>query len=91
MEHWFVYYKLPAAEVDATATRVRPMLAALGAATGARCRLMARTEVADGVATLMEVYEGIGDALSFATQLATALSRHGLEAAPRRIERFRDL
>lgn len=91
MEHWFVYYKMPVAEVDATAARVRPMLAALGAATGARCRLMARTDIVDGVATLMEVYDGITDAPSFAAQLGAALSRHELQASPRRIERFRDL
>jgi Domain of unknown function (DUF4936) len=91
MEHWYVYYKLPAAEVDAMAARVKPMLAALGAATGAQCRLLARTEVAEGTATLMEVYDGIADAPAFGARLDAARARHGLPAATRRIERFRDL
>jgi citrate lyase beta subunit len=90
MEHWYVYYKLPAAEVEAAAARVRPMLAELGA-SGARCRLLRRADAPDGIATLMEVYEDIGDAAAFDDRLQQALARHGLHGAARRVERFRDL
>ncbi len=91
MEHWYVYYKLPAADVDAVAARVRPMQSAIGALTRARCRLQARTEAPHGVATLMEVYEDIADPAAFATQLDDALLLHGLGGPARRVERFRDL
>lgn len=90
MEHWFVYYKLPEAEVDAAVARVRPMLAELGAG-GARCRLLRRADAPDGVATLMEVYEDIGDPAAFDGRLQQALLRHGLHGDARRIERFCDL
>lgn len=91
MEHWYVYYKLPAAEVDAVAARVKPMQIALGALTRTRCRLQARTEAPHGVATLMEVYEDIADPAAFALQLSDALLLHGLGGPARQIERFHDL
>jgi citrate lyase beta subunit len=90
MEHWYVYYKLPEAEVGAAVARVRPMLAELSA-TGARCRLLRRADAPDGIATLMEVYEDIADAAAFGDRMQQALVRHGLHGATRRVERFSDL
>lgn len=90
MEHWFIYYKLPAAELTAVAERVRVMQGALAAATGVHGRLARRTEAAEPL-TLMEIYERIADPARFAAALADATAHAGLPPAlvdARRVERF---
>lgn len=93
MEHWFVYYKLPVADLPEVEARVRVMQGALAAASGVHGRLMRRPE--DGpVLTLMEVYERIEDPAAFGPVLEEAVAYAGLPSAwvqSRRTERFRDL
>lgn len=89
-ESWFVYYKLPVAEVDATAPRVRALLADVERRCGVRGRLLRKHDGAAGVATLMEVYEPVPEAARFSTALDEA-ARAALPAAlcaARRVERF---
>lgn len=92
-QHWFIYYKLPAADAAQVAERVRVMQGALAAASGIHGRLLRRPE--DGaVLTFMEVYEGIADPEGFAELMADAASHAGLPQAwldARRTERFTDL
>ena len=94
LEHWYVYYKLPAAELTTVLPSVRALQSAAVGATGVRPSLQTRVDAADGIATVMEVYAGIGDAAAFGRQLEAALSASPLPAAvlaSRRTERFRDL
>ncbi|HOX88542.1 MAG TPA: DUF4936 family protein [Burkholderiaceae bacterium] len=93
MEHWFIYYKLPAAELAAVAERVRVMQGALAAATGVHGRLARRTDAAEPL-TLMEIYERIPDPTRFGAALTDAAAHAGLPAAlldARRIERFAEV
>lgn len=93
MQHWYVYYKLTPGERDAMREPVRHMQEQLARTSGVRTRLLERTEQGDtGMATVMEVYEGIDDAAGFARALEAAVRAHLPEAhaAARRIERFRD-
>jgi hypothetical protein len=91
MHHWYVYYKLPRAERDATLARVRRVQAQLAQATGVRMRLLERTGEAE-TTTVMEVYEDIGEPERFGAALDAALRAHCPDAhvAARRIERFED-
>jgi hypothetical protein len=93
MEHWYVYYKVPAAQKAAVAERVRAMFNALGDAAPA-ARLLQRAEPGRNEVTLMEVYEPVSDATDFAQALARAVEASGLPpalVASRRVERFEDL
>lgn len=93
MQHWYVYYKLTPAERDALREPVRHMQEQVARASGARTRLLERTERDEaGMATVMEVYEGIDDAGRFARQLDAAVRAHlpAEHVAARRIERFQD-
>ena len=93
MQHWYVYYKLTPDERDAMRERVRHMQDQVARTSGVRVRLLERTEQGEaGMATVMEVYEGIEDAAGFARELAAAVCTHlpQSHAAARRIERFRD-
>ena len=93
MQHWYVYYKLTPDERDALREPVRHMQEQVARASGVRARLLERTEQGEaGMATVMEVYEGIEDAAGFARQLDAAVRAHLPEhhAAARRTERFRD-
>jgi hypothetical protein len=92
MEHWFVYYKLPAAEVAAVAARVRAMMGDLQAATGVRGRLQQRSDRRDGQETLMEIYEGVAEPAEFGVALAAAVHSHlpPTLALARHVERFED-
>jgi hypothetical protein len=93
MEHWYVYYKVPAADTAAVANRVRAMFNALGD-DAPRARLMQRADGATGEVTLMEVYEPVADARAFASLLDGAVRASGLAPAMiagRRVERFKDL
>ena len=94
MEHWYVYYKLPAAELDATLPAMRALLAAVAAAAGIVPRLQTRVDTPGGVATVMEIYPDITAPDRFAGQLQSAVAASGLPAAlcaGRRTERFRTL
>lgn len=93
MEHWYVYYKVSAADAFAVAKRVQAMFNALGE-DGPRGRLLQRADAEDGEVTLMEVYEPVADGRAFAAALESALRTSGLApgvVARRRIERFKDL
>ena len=93
MQHWYVYYKLTPAERDAMREPVRRMQEQVARASGARTRLLERAERDEaGMATVMEVYEGIDDAGRFARQLDAAVRAHLPQehVAARRIERFQD-
>jgi hypothetical protein len=93
MEHWYVYYKVPAAEMAAVANRVRAMFNALGAAAP-NPRLLQRAEPGKDEVTLMEIYEPVADAAGFAHTLDRAVRASGLApalVASRRVERFKDL
>lgn len=93
MEHWFIYYKLPAAELTMVADRVRVMQGALAAATGVHGRFVRRTDAAEPL-TLMEIYERIEDPARFAAALNDAAAHAGLPPTildARRIERFAEV
>jgi hypothetical protein len=93
MQHWYVYYKLPRAQIAETAARVRAMQDALAATTAVHGRLLRRVEDDVQTMTLMEQYDRIADPHAFAAGLATAVAGAGLPApllAQRRIERFED-
>jgi hypothetical protein len=93
MEHWYVYYKVPAEQIATVANRVRAMFNALGDAV-AHPRLLQRAEPGKNEVTLMEVYEPVADPALFAQALARAVATSGLApalVAARRIERFEDL
>jgi len=93
MEHWYVYYKVPAADTAAVANRVRAMFNALGK-TAPHARLLQRADAEDGEVTLMEVYEPVTDGRAFASVLENAVRASGLAdgvIARRRTERFKDL
>jgi len=93
VQHWYVYYKLTPAERDAMREPVRRMQEQVARESGARPLLLERTERDEaGMATVMEVYEGIEDAGRFARQLDAAVRAHlpAQHVAARRIERFQD-
>jgi hypothetical protein len=93
VEHWYVYYKLAPAECDAMREPVQRMQEQVARESGARTRLLQRTEQGEaGMATVMEVYEDIKDAGRFARQLDAAVRAHlpVTHVAARRVERFRD-
>ena len=93
IEHWYIYYKLPAGQVAPVAAAVRDMqrLVAVG---GVSASLQMRVDGAGGVATLMECYSGVADAASFAARLDAAVAVSevpGELQAGRRVERFAEL
>jgi hypothetical protein len=91
VEHWYVYYKLPVAELPAVLPRVRALQATLGLAAAG---LQTRVDTPDGIATVMETYPDIADAAGFAQALESAVAASDLPAAlraGRRTERFRSL
>ncbi|MCE2970724.1 MAG: DUF4936 family protein [Burkholderiales bacterium] len=91
MEHWYVYYKLPAEEAQRCLEALRLQLAALTAATGVSARLLRRADETGETATLMEVYHGVADPPAFAAALETALPQWPSSArGARRTERFVD-
>jgi hypothetical protein len=96
VEHWYVYYKLDAQQLAAWLPYAPRLIAQVHAATGVQGRLLQRTEGAResaGVATLMEVYDGIADVRAFAQALDAAVAAARLvvpacAAVPRHTERF---
>ena len=92
MQHWYVYYKLPRSERDATIERVRRVQEQIAGSSSARVRLLERTEQAD-TTTVMEVYEDIDQPERFGAVLDAVVRACGLpesHLAARRIERFQD-
>ena len=93
-EHWFVYYKLPAADLAAWLPRSEVLLRAVARDGGVQGRLLQRADEAAGLTTLMEVYEGIADPVRFgaaleAAVLAAARIDPPLALPVRHTERFR--
>lgn len=91
MEHWFVYYKLPADEATRCLAAAQPMQQALAAASGVQGRLLRRADETGPTVTLMEVYAPIADPAAFGRQLAQAVQAAALPAAERRLERFAEV
>jgi tRNA-modifying protein YgfZ len=94
MEHWFIYYKLPAGEATRLNAAIRAMQEDLAARTGAHARLMRRPQAENEQITLMEIYEDVADSAAFASLLDQALAAQPmlapLRATPRRRETFVD-
>ena len=94
MQHWYVYYKLPRREREATLQRVRRLQQRMAQSTKVRVRLLERTDRSEpnDVTTVMEVYEDIEDAGGFAAKLDAVVREHLPEplVAARRVERFQD-
>jgi len=94
MQHWFVYYKVEASAVRGLEPRLRRMQQEAVAESGARPRLMRRTDGDGNAATLLEVYDEISDADVFNAALESAVARAGLPPsllAQRRTERFEEI
>ena len=92
MQHWYVYYKLPRSERDATIELVRRVQEQLAQSTRVRARLLERTEQPE-TTTMMEVYEGIDQPERFGAALDAVVRASGLpeaHIAARRVERFQD-
>ena len=92
MQHWYVYYKLPRSERDATIERVRRVQRQLEQSTRVHARLLERTEQPE-TTTMMEVYEDIDQPERFGAALDALVRASGLpdaRVAARRIERFQD-
>jgi len=93
MQHWYVYYQLPRAQLAATAACVRAMLNAISASTSVRGRLLKRDDPDATTMTLLEQYDDIADPAAFEAALRSAVQRSGLSAqvvGRRRVERFED-
>ena len=92
MQHWYVYYKLPRSERDATIERIRRVQEQLAQSTRVRTRLLERTEQTE-TTTMMEVYEDIDQPERFGAALDAVVRASGLpdsHIAARRVERFQD-
>jgi len=92
VQHWYVYYKLPRSERDATIELVRRVQEQLAQSTRVRARLLERTEQPE-TTTMMEVYEGIDQPERFGAALDAVVRASGLpeaHIAARRVERFQD-
>ena len=94
MQHWYVYYKLPRAQVSAVAASVDAMFKVIAAATSVLGRLLGRSDDIAQQVTLMEQYDHITDPAAFAAAYADAVRSSDLPAeliTQRRVERFEDL
>lgn len=89
-EHWYIYYKVPSAQVGALAAAVRRMQRDLES-DDVSATLQMRVDVVDGIATLMECYAGIADVAAFGRKLDAAVAASGVPVdlrGARRVERF---
>jgi phosphoribosylformylglycinamidine (FGAM) synthase-like enzyme len=91
MEHWFVYYKLPAADAARCIAAARRMQRALAVTSGVHGQLLQRTDEAGANATLLEIYPKIADPVAFAALLDQALQAAALPVAGRHLERFAEV
>ena len=80
--NYYVYYKVPAHQVDSLRPRVQALFAAIREQCGVQGRWMHRR---DDPATYMEVYEDVRDPARFEALLAREGAALGLE---RHVERF---
>jgi hypothetical protein len=94
VEHWYVYYKLPADSLPELLPSLRALVTQIGRAAGEPGRLQARIDVKDGMATVMEVYPQVDDPARLDAAMQAALAASDLPPVARggrRVERFRDL
>lgn len=94
MEHWYVYYKLPADSLPDLLPGLRAVVQQVACACGGSAQLQSRIDVRDGMATVMEVYPQVSDPDRLATCMQAALAASSLPLAVtsgRHVERFRDL
>ncbi len=94
MQHWFVYYKLGPSAARELEPRLRRMQHEVAEASGVAARLLRRADGDGGLATLLEVYDGISQPDAFEASLAEAVARAALPASlveQRRTERFEEL
>ena len=80
----YIYYRHTGIDSPDMAT-LHAMQDTVYSLTGIRGTLMRRR---DDATTLMEIYEGIGDADTFAGHLAHALQQHGIGCESRHAEWF---
>jgi hypothetical protein len=80
--NYYVYYKVPPAQVEALRPRVEALFAAVEKQFGVRGRWMHRR---DDPATYMEVYEGVKDERGFEALLERESATLGVA---RKVERF---
>lgn len=86
--HYYIYYRVAAADGERLQSTVTAMQTDLHDTTGIAGRLLQRR---DDPQTWMEVYEGVSDRDGFEKALSETAARHKLEAlleSPRVIERF---
>lgn len=96
LEHWYVYYKLDAQQLAAWLPHAARLMARVHAVTGVQGRLLQRADgarQADGISTLMEVYDGIADGQGFGRALEAAVAEAqaavlSCAATERHTERF---
>ena len=96
LEHWYVYYKLDARQLTAWLPHAARLMARVHAVTGVKGQLLQRADgarQADGISTLMEVYDGIADGQGFGRALEAAVAEAQAEvpscaATARHTERF---
>jgi hypothetical protein len=94
VEHWYVYYKLPADALPDVLPALRSLVQQIARAAGGPGRLQARIDVKEGLATVMEVYPEVQDPARLDAAMRSALAACDLPDAARsgrRVERFRDL
>ena len=93
MERWFIYYKLPVEQTEGTLAAVRELQSRLAAEAGVAGRVLRKSHVDNGTATLMEIYEPVADPERFARVMDAAVAASALTSAlraARRLERFVD-
>jgi hypothetical protein len=94
VEHWYVYYKLPADSLPELLPSLRALVTQIARAAGGPGRLQARIDVKDSMATVMEVYPQVADPARLDAAMQAALADSDLPHAARgsrRVERFKDL
>lgn len=82
MNHYYVYYKVAAQDVNRLRGAVRSLFEAIEKECGVRGRWMQRR---DDPSTFMEVYEDVGDTAAFEAVLEREGAKLGVQ---RKLERF---
>lgn len=89
-----MYYKLPVDALPAAVPALRAFVQDAARAAGVIGQLQVRTDVKDGLATVMEVYPQVSEPARLEAAMLAALAACDLPAVMqngRRVERFRDL